>query len=305
MGDDNSSDIYVSSLRTLYFVISIMGLIFTSTLLFILINKLKKSRHSDIVLTFVAVSVDCVASGGLLFRAIFSKYPYNIFQAHYNWCAYDTMINNTALTYSGYVLSILSVQRMLLIVFNIRLSIIIWLSIEVVLYILLWSQLLYHTIINNVTVSAVEIFCLVKNVPSANPFFLTILVCTTITYILTIISYITIIIFSCKQCLKQLDLNLDKSTVYRECRTIVFKSLFFIIPYMLIYSGRIYCWFYQIITGEPRTWTMDYVSNIQVSTCVVVNCLTILYMNKEVNTDFTNFLVKFKKGLVDKLMLYI
>jgi hypothetical protein len=74
---------------------------------------------------------------------------------------------------------------------------------------------------------------------------------------------------------------------------------------MLIYSGRIYCWFYQIITGEPRTWTMDYVSNIQVSTCVVVNCLTILYMNKEVNTDFTNFLVKFKKGLVDKLMLYI
>ncbi|KXN64869.1 hypothetical protein CONCODRAFT_13771 [Conidiobolus coronatus NRRL 28638] len=240
MGEGSSSDIYVNSLRILYFILSIVGLIFTSILLYTLISKLKKNKHSDIVLTTIAVSVDCVASGGLLFRAIFSKYPYNIFQVHYNWCAYDTMLNNTALTYSGYVLSVLSVQRMLLIVFNIRLSIIIWLLIEAVLYFLLSSQLLYHIIINNVTVSAVEIFCLVKNVPSANPFFVTILVCTTTTYILTIISYISIIIFSCKQCLKQLDLNLDKSTVYRECRTIIFKSLFFLIPYMLIYSGRIY-----------------------------------------------------------------
>ncbi|KXN64870.1 hypothetical protein CONCODRAFT_13772 [Conidiobolus coronatus NRRL 28638] len=172
---------------------------------------------------------------------------------------------------------------------------IIWLLVAFILYLLLWGQILYHVLNNNINVSIIEIFCLASKKPACKPFYLTILICTTATYIITIISYISIIVFSCKQCLKQLDLNLDKSTVYRECRTIIFKSLFFLIPYMLIYSGRIYCWFYELITGEARTWTMEYISIIQQSTCVVVNCLTVLYMNNDINKDFVGIIVKFKQ----------
>jgi hypothetical protein len=245
-------------------------------------------------LTIVAVSVDCVASGGLLFRAIFSQYPYNILKEHPGWCSYDTLINAVFLSFSGFILSIVSIQRMLIIVFNLRINIWVWLFISILISFAIWGQGIYQIINGNIQLSSTEVFCYGKNNTMGKPIFLTLAVFTLVTYFLTIISYISIIIFSCKQCLKQLDLNLDKSVVYKECRVIVFKSLLFLIPYMLIYSGRLYCWLYEFSTGTPRTFNMEYVSIILISSCVVVNCLTILYMNNNVNKDFINFLKKFR-----------
>jgi hypothetical protein len=288
------SGIYANALRIIYYVYSILGLIFTSTLLIVLYKKQKKSKSSDTILTIVAVSVDCVASGGLLFRAIFSQYPYNILKEHPGWCSYDTFVNSLFLSFSGYILSIVSIQRMLIIVFNLRISIWIWLLIAILISFTIWGQTIYQIVNENIQLSIIEVFCYGKNNAMGRPIIITLVVYTLATYFITIISYISIIIFSCKQCLKQLDLNLDKSIVYKECRVIVFKSLFFLIPYILIYSGRLYCWLYEFATGNTRTFTMEYVSIILVSSCVVVNCLTILYMNKKVNTDFINFLKRLR-----------
>jgi hypothetical protein len=292
--DSASIYVYSNALRNIYFGLSIPGLIFTSILLYILLKKLKKSKHNDLILTFLAVLADSISSGGLLFRAIFTQYPYNILKEHYGWCYYDTMINNFTLTYSGYILGILSVQRMLLIVFNLKINIYIWIVIACTLYFTILGVGIYINTIVSPSLSIVEVFCLVKPGPSAKVFYTSLLTCTLLMYILTIISYIAIIIFSCRQCLKQLTLNLDKSKVYRECRTIIFKSLFFLIPYMVIYFGKIYCWFYEIITGNLRTFIMEFVSIILSSSAVIVNCLTILYINKEVNKEFINFFIKFK-----------
>ncbi|KXN68353.1 hypothetical protein CONCODRAFT_9388 [Conidiobolus coronatus NRRL 28638] len=110
MADLNSSDpneAYVNALRIIYFVLSICGLIFCSTLLLILSKKLKKSKHSDVILTIIAVFVDCVASGGFLFRAIFTQYPYNILKIHSNWCVYDAFINSLFVNYSGFILELI------------------------------------------------------------------------------------------------------------------------------------------------------------------------------------------------------
>jgi hypothetical protein len=291
---NDTNGIFTTALRIIYFVFSICGLTFTSILLLILLHKLKKTKHSDIILTLIAVFVDFIASGGLLFRAIFSQYPYNILKAHYNWCVYDSFMNSLILIFSGYSLSILSLQRMLLIVFNFRISIYLWLLVVSILCLPMWALALYQALNKNMLVSIVEVFCIVKNNQIGKPYYLDIMVCTLATYSITIISYISIIIFSCRQCLKQLTLNLDKSVVYKECRIIIFKTLFFLIPYMLIYSGRMFCWFYEFSSKKQRTWTMEYVSVIMISACVVVNCLTVLYMNKEVNKDFVNTIGKLK-----------
>jgi hypothetical protein len=286
------SGVYANALRIIYYVYSILGLVFTSTLLIVLYKKQKKSKSGDIILTIVTVSFDCVASGGLLFRAIFSQYPYNILKEHLGWCSYDTFINAAFLSFSGFILGILSLQRMLIIVFNLRISIWVWLVIIILMIFIVLGQTIYQIINENIQLSIIGVFCYAKNNSMGKPLFLNLVIYTLATYFLTIISYISIIIFSCKQCLKQLDLNLDKSVVYKECRVIVFKSLLFLIPYMLIYSGRLYCWLYEFSTGSPRTFTMEYVSIILISSCVVVNCLTILYMNNNVNTEFVNFLKK-------------
>ncbi|KXN65011.1 hypothetical protein CONCODRAFT_13557 [Conidiobolus coronatus NRRL 28638] len=297
MADQNVNDpsgVYAHTLRIVYFVLSACGLTFSSILLLILGKKLRKSKHSDIILTILAVSVDCVASGGLLFRAIFTQYPYNMLKEHFGWCAYDAFFNSLILAYSGYILSILSLQRMLLIVFNFRINIWFWLGIAILMTFSLWGQAIYLNVNKNAQLSIIGVFCIAKNNAMGKPFYLTLMTCTLATYSLTIISYLSIIIFSCKQCLNQLSLNLDKAVVYRECRIIIFKSLLFLVPYMLIYSGRMYTWFYEFSTGKQRTWTMEYVSVTMISSCVVVNCLTVLYMHKEVNKDLIKWFVKFK-----------
>jgi hypothetical protein len=300
MGENSTSDLnepYIAALRIIYFVISIFGLIFSSTLLIVLGKKLRKNTHSDLILTIFAVSVDCIASGGLLFRAIFTQYPYNILKEHSAWCSYDSFVNSLILSYSGYILSILSVQRMLLIVFNIKISIFIWLFISFILALLVWVMAVIQILNNNIVLSIVEVFCIGKNNNLGRPHYITLMVMSISTYLLTIVSYLSIIMFSCKQCLNQLNLNLDKSVVYRECRIIIFKSLLFLIPYMVIYSGRVYCWLYEFLTGARRTWNMEYISVTLISMCVVVNCSTVLYMNKEVNKDFLKFLSKLKSAI--------
>jgi hypothetical protein len=292
VNSNDSNEIYANVLRIVYYILSICGLIFSFILLYILSKRLKKTKHSDIILTIIVVAIDSIASSGLLFRAIFTQYPYNILKVHYIWCAYDLIINTHVLTFSGYALSVLSVQRMLLIVFNIRVNI--WLCITLVLSFVLslWGLALYQVVNKNVKLSVTEVFCILSNNPTSRPFYYTLMAYTILTYSLTIISYLIIIIFSCKQCLKQLDLNLEKSVVYKECRVIVFKSLFFLIPYMMIYAGRMFCWIYEFSTGNTRTFTMEYVSIMLSSTCVVVNCLTVLYLHKEINKDCIKLFAK-------------
>jgi uncharacterized membrane protein YuzA (DUF378 family) len=299
MTDFNPNDptgVYTNALRIIYFVLSICGLMFTSILLIIL-SKKSKTKHSDFILTIIAVSVDCFSSGGLLFRAIFTQYPYNILREHYYWCAFDGFLNSHMLVFSGYTLSLLSAQRMLIVVFGIRFSIWIWLFVIIILAFTLFGQTIYQTVLSNFKLSVIGVFCTVNSNPIAKPFYLTVTTLTMITYILTIVSYISIILFSIKQRLNQIDLNIDKAIVYKECRAIIFRSLFYLIPYMLIYSGRVFCWIYEFSTGSKRTYTMEYVSVILISTGVVVNCLTILYMYKEVNNDFVKFIGKLKSTI--------
>jgi hypothetical protein len=143
-------------------------------------------------------------------------------------------------------------------------------------------------------VSPMEVFCTSKPNSAALVPNLIVIASMILTCVTTIISYLFIIAFSCRQCLKQLSLNLDRSKVYRELRTIIFKSIFFLIPYMLVYSGIIFCFFYEVSTGKPATWLMYYIGMILMSTSVVVNCLTVLYMNNEIYKEFKNLIFSFK-----------
>jgi hypothetical protein len=58
------------------------------------------------------------------------------------------------------------------------------------------------------------------------------------------------------------------------------------IPYVVLYSARPYCWVYEWVTGIRRTFTMEYTAIIMYSLTVIVNCLTILFMNKEIGKEF-------------------
>jgi hypothetical protein len=292
---NDSKEYYISILRYVFLVCSIGGLIFSSLLIYLLVKRAKAKIHSDIVLTIISVLVDSIASGGLLFRSIFTVYPYNMLSAHLSWCAYDYIVHTFILVYSGYIISVLSLERMLLIVFNVKVPIYFWLLLSLSLYLIPAIQVVYNYAVNNFGLSPLTLNCITISSPNSKPLLQTLLILGIITYFTTILSYLSIIIFSCKQCLNQLNLNMEKAVIFKQCRMIIFKSLFFLIPYMVMYSGKIYCWFYEISTGLKRTWDMEYIATLLSALTVIINCLTVLYMNKQVNKDFVDLILPIKK----------
>ncbi|KXN64761.1 hypothetical protein CONCODRAFT_13971 [Conidiobolus coronatus NRRL 28638] len=143
-------------------------------------------------------------------------------------------------------------------------------------------------------ISQLEVLCAYQMNPDTNRFFLITIIVALGAFLVTCACYILLIWFSSKQCLKQLELNVDKSKVYAEFRTILAKSLSFMIPFVILYSARPYSWIYEWATGTRRTFTMDYIANIMYSLTVIVNCLTVLFMNKDIGKEFFKF-IKFWK----------
>ncbi|KXN64779.1 hypothetical protein CONCODRAFT_13942 [Conidiobolus coronatus NRRL 28638] len=153
---ETSEETYLNALKILFTVISIFNLFFTLIILGLLFKYISKKAHNDTVLTTVAVIIDLLASLGLLFRGVISNYSDNILKLHYNWCAFDVSINSVFLTYSGYALSMLSLERMLLIVFKVSFPLYFWLFWIILLYSLLFTQAIYQSIIGNATVSPIQ-----------------------------------------------------------------------------------------------------------------------------------------------------
>jgi hypothetical protein len=291
----NNEDYYVNILRILFIVISIINIFFTLIILSLTMRYLNKAVHNDILLTLIAVIVDLFASFGLLFRGIFSNYSGNILKLYYNWCAFDVCVNSVLLAYSGHALCILSLEKMLLISFNIKFSLYFWIFWLFVIYLANFIQAVYLSAIGNAAVSPIELFCIFKLKAESKPFYYTLISTSIAAYSLTVTSYLILIVFCCKQCLRQLEFNVPKTKVFNEARIIISKSLLFLVPYMVLYSGKIYVWIYEWSTGTRRTWSMEYTATMLSAMTVIVNCLTVLYMNEKIKSDFVILIDKFKK----------
>jgi hypothetical protein len=67
-----------------------------------------------------------------------------------------------------------------------------------------------------------------------------------------------------------------------------------------MYSGKIYVWIYEWSTGTRRTWSMEYTATMLSAMTVIVNCLTVLYMNEKIKTDLVKLIVKCKDKLFSR-----
>jgi hypothetical protein len=281
---------YTFPLQIIFLVTGLIGLAFTSILGWILIKKIRKSRHEDTILTLISVVFDFLASFGLVFRSVFTQVPYNIFKYHPGWCAYDNIANSFIFVFSTVSLSILSLERVLLIVFNLKLKIFVWIGLFLIVTLIPFCYSIYNSAMGYQILSQIEVLCTYRMNSDTRIFYIILIIITLGTFIVTCACYVLLIWFSSKQCLKQLELNIDKSKVYIEFRIILVKSMSFMITYVILYSARPYCWIYEWVTGTRRTFAMEYTAIIMYSLTVIINCLTILFMNKDVGKEFFKFI---------------
>ncbi|KXN68936.1 family A G protein-coupled receptor-like protein [Conidiobolus coronatus NRRL 28638] len=279
-------------------IAGILGVLINSGVIWVLVKKLLKGKaHGDIKLcTFVAVT-DIVISFGLIFRSIFAKYPYNIFKYHPNWCKVELGTTGQLLTYSGYSLAVLSIERFLLVCFNVKISVIFWFLCIAVCWLLQFIPAIIGISQDLQTLTKIEIYCTFLPQKAAYIAYIVALVLFLGSYIIIIICYAGITILKFKQCLNQLNLNIPKEKVYAEFRSTFLKSILNICIYQLVFTGKIYTIIYELTTGKKRWLMLDVVSNSLIIYTSVVNTLILLYMNQEVRKSYFDLLKSIKAKL--------
>jgi hypothetical protein len=271
-------------------ICGIIGFILNFLVLCVLISKLRKpGAHTDIkICTFVA-STDLLASIGILFRSIFTKFPYNIIKVHPNWCRFDGLIS-VILNCSGYTLGVMSAERFLLICFNIQLSIWLWLMLIFGIYLLMIALTISSMVYNLQILTSTQVSCIYSASGVGYYGFLFSTILFVVSFIAVIVSYFGIIITKSKQCLNQINLNVPKEKVYKELRSTLFKSLINIALYLVCFSGKLYGLLYTLITGLRRPMKVEIFCQSIICWSATVNALILLYMNTEVRKSLITML---------------
>jgi hypothetical protein len=268
-----------------------LGLIFNLTLASVLIRMIRKGNsHGDIKLCAYVVFTDVLVSFMLIIRAIFGKYPYNIWKEHPYWCRFDVGFTGQLLVYSGYSLGIMSIERFFLICFNIKVSVLVWFS----LIALTWTAqfaLVWVALSDGLQVlTRTEVQC--GAIPIRGGYYAYVLAIFLLffSFFCVITSYCSISIVKFRQCLNQINLNIPKEQVYTEFRTVLAKSIVNIALYIIVYSPKVYVALYELTTGQKRTIVMDIVSNGLILYSVIVNAFILFYMNQQVRNSFIQLL---------------
>ncbi|KXN72876.1 hypothetical protein CONCODRAFT_4270 [Conidiobolus coronatus NRRL 28638] len=289
---DNNNKGYKDGLVIQSLIFGILGIILSSFILLQLAKK-KKPRHIDTILSATAVIISLLGSIFIIIRGVLIKWPYNIFAYYPETCIGEYMLASQFNLIIVYPISLLSLERLLLIIFNLKFKGFYWLLI-LALFLLLHFTLTCIICYQRSFVLSISAFGCNTN-PHSYWNFLTkyFMFAFILGFIIVTVSYISIIIVQYKRSIKsQLELNLNKVTVMRENKIILVKASIIILCFIISYSGKISCWMYQWITGNRRPWTLDYLANMLHLMHNFINCLIVIYMDP---TLMETVIAKFNK----------
>ncbi|KXN64855.1 hypothetical protein CONCODRAFT_13800 [Conidiobolus coronatus NRRL 28638] len=207
-------------------ICGVIGLVLNVLVLSVLVEKLRKrGAHTDVKICSFVAFMDIFGSVGLLFRSIVAKYPYNIFKVHPNWCKFEILVVTQGINCSGYTLGVMSMERFLLICFNLQLSIWFWVSFIVFICTTILAFSIICVVNSLQSLTSTEVSCTYANagvcyyglIATAGFFFFS--------FTSVLVGYLGIVIFKSKQCLNQINLNIPKDMVYNELKSTLIKSV--------------------------------------------------------------------------------
>ncbi|KXN74424.1 family A G protein-coupled receptor-like protein [Conidiobolus coronatus NRRL 28638] len=262
-----------------YMLLGVFGGILNTLILTVLIQKIKKSSHTDVKLSAIVVITDLIVSSGLFIRSIVGLLPYHLLELDQKWCLFDFIFTAQFLIFSGYSLGVMSLERFFLICLGIEFPFIFW----VLLVAISWLPQIIYSFINMsypniILVGRTKTACTMAATGPGFGYFILFTVFFFLSFFSVIIGYVGIMIVKFKQCIKQINMNVPKEQVYKDLRT----------------TGKFFILLYELTTGKKRTIEMDAVSNCMVSCSVIANPLVLLYMNNEIREGFVTFIKKIK-----------
>jgi hypothetical protein len=283
-----------------YMLVALIGGILNILIFTALVEKFKKSSHTDFKLSMVVVATDIFVSSGLFIRSIIGLLPYHLLEISKEWCTFDLIYTAQLLVFSGYALAVMSLERFFLICLDIQLSFYFWF----VLILLSWiPQTLYLisavAIQNNfIVVGRTKTACTAGAAGIGYGLFVMVLTLFFLSFACVIVGYVGIMVVKIRQTLNQLKMNVPKDRVYNDLRSTIIKSIVYISVFIAVFSGKLFIIVYELFIGKKRTIEMDAISNCLVSCSVIANPLVLLYMHSEAREGFVSFMKSLKKTIL-------
>jgi hypothetical protein len=282
---DKQQGIYKMIILIHFFVVSVSALFIDFIVLYIILRKIHRGTTIDMKLSAIVIVLDIGAAIGTFIRAIICQDPYNLLVYSSDWCKFDVLFTTQLLLFSGVSIGVLSVERLLLVCYNKKIAVWIWITVILAMCSVQYCLFAINVFKDRQKMVNIAVYCTVGVSDGAEAMRLIFLFNLISSYVMVIFSYLSIMIFRYKQSFDQLNMNIPKDQVIRECLNTIWKSLINVLLFILVYFFKVYSLCYEIATGNMRTWLMDYMATIFISCSLILNTSVLLYMNNDIRKD--------------------
>jgi hypothetical protein len=277
-------------------ILSIVGLVLTLPVLWIICRSNWKKLHPDLFMSSILCINNTCISIGVFFTSIFILAGHNMIV--YNEYLSDTqyMMMNIPLIINSYLIGLISIERCLLIVFNVKLDKLVYILLTIILSIIPIGISIWGLVNGHSTISISGVYATFPPSKSSRFYvFLTYLILGLLSIASVTISYGIIVIFRFRQLSRnQRELNIAKKQVVQEKLTIIFKSALILLVFLSVHFGKIYMFFIDIVLNIRRTFMIDAVSENLIIYSVISDVLLLLFMDTVIRKKFF-ILLRIKK----------
>jgi hypothetical protein len=272
-------------------ILGIAGCILTVPVVWIIIKSNFKKLHPDLIMSGVLCFNNLCISISLFFTSIFILCGYNAIVYNEYLCDIQILTLAVPLLVNSYIISLISAERCLLIVFNIKLNKSIYMASTIVLYIIPYSFIIRGLSIDHMLISISGVYATTSPKMSTKfPILAIYAVLGLISMIAVIVSYLSILIFRVSQLNQnRQNLNISKEEIFKHKVRIMLKSISILFLFIFNHFGKIYMLISDVLLKIPRAFMLDAVTENLIIYSTVTDVTLLLTMNNDIRQKFCKF----------------
>jgi hypothetical protein len=272
-------------------LLGVAGIVLAIPVICILLKSNIKKLHSDLIMSGILCFNNLIISISLFFTSIFILCGYNAIVYNDYLCDIQLITMVIPLVTNSYVISLISVERCLLIVYNIKLSNLIYILSTFILFAIPMAFAIRGLTISHTIISISGVYSLVSPAMSTKfPILAVYLGLGLISMVAVIASYINILVFRISHINQnRQNLNISKEEVFKQKLRIILKSVLILFLFIFNHSGKLWVIFSDVILKIPRTFLVDAITVNLIIYSTVTDVTLLLVMNIEIRKKFWKF----------------
>ncbi|KXN68710.1 hypothetical protein CONCODRAFT_8966 [Conidiobolus coronatus NRRL 28638] len=272
-------------------ILGVAGCVLTVPVICILLKSNLRKLHSDLVMIGILCFNNLIISISLFFTSIFILCGYNAIVYNDYLCDTQLIVFTNPLLINSYIVGLISFERCLLIVYNIKLSNSIYIIITLILFAIPTGVAIRNLTVAHYLVSVSGVYPTTSPEMTTKFPVLAVLLCLgLISMVVVIASYINILIFRISHLNQnRQNLNISKEEIFQEKLRIVLKSLLILFVFIFNHSGKLWMFYSDVVLKTPRAFLVDAITQNLIIYSSITDVTLLLVMNVEIRKKFWNF----------------